>query len=124
MSSLTDIKDCPNCGNEATSEFYYQTSEEFITCAYCGYYKAIMIKDCNKRLEEVEDEDWEIVEIKRPYGAYRLKYKDVSVEECGTLITYDDFIILKDIVNKNLPDVESFIISRYKNGEIKETIIY
>ena len=85
MSSLTDIKDCPNCGNEATSEFYYQTSEEFITCAYCGYYKAIMIKDCNKRLEEVEDEDWEIVEIKRPYGAYRLKYKDVSVEECGKI---------------------------------------
>ena len=124
MSSLTDIKDCPNCGNEATSEFNYKTSEEFTTCSYCGYYKSIMIKDCNKRLEEVEDDDWEIIEIKRPYGAYRIKYKDVSIEECGTLITYEDFKILKRKVDENLADVESFTISRYKDGEIKETIIY
>jgi Zn ribbon nucleic-acid-binding protein len=118
MGSLLDTIECPNCGQEATSDFYYKTGEEIVLCMYCGYHKSVTIKDANKRLDEVEEDDWQIVEIKKPYGAYRIKYKDYAVEECGTLIAYEDFKILKDKVDENKDDVESFVISRYKDGEI------
>jgi Zn ribbon nucleic-acid-binding protein len=118
MGSVLDTIECPNCGNEATSDYYYKTEEEIILCLYCGYYKSVTIKDANKRLEEVEEDDWQVVEVKKPYGAYRIKYKDYAIEECGTLIAFEDFKILKDKVDENKEDVESFVISRYKDGEI------
>lgn len=122
MSCINDIVDCTNCGHEANSEFYLKTGEEIILCPYCGYYKSISIKN-NKRLEEVEEDDWEIIEIKKPYAAYRLKYNDSDEEECGTLITYEDFNILKTKVFDNINDVESFVISRFKSGQIIEKVI-
>ena len=118
MGSLLENVECPNCGHEATSDYYYKTGEEIVLCMYCGYYKSVTIKDSNKRLEEVEDDDWQVVEIKNPYGAYRIKYKDYAIEECGTLIAFDDFKILKSKVDEYTEEVESFVLSRYKDGEI------
>ena len=121
MGSIIDTIECPNCGKEATSDYYYTTGEEIILCLYCGYYKSVTLKE-NTRLED-DDDNWNVVEIKKPYGAYRIKYKDYAIEECGSLITFDDLRILKEKVDENIDDVESFVISRYKNGEIIEKVI-
>lgn len=124
MGSVIDYIECPNCGQEATSDFYYKTSEETILCQSCGYYKSITIKkDCNKRINELDDEDWDIIEIKKPYACYKIKWKDYVAYQIGTVATRDDFSEMKDSLEKN-EDVELFSISRYKNGEIiNKTII-
>lgn len=124
MGSVLDLVECPNCGQEANSDYNYKTGEEVVLCQYCGYYKSVTIKkNCDKRFNELEDEDWDIIEIKKPYAAYRIKYKDSYATEVGTLISHEDFLLLKKAIQDEDNGVEVFSISRLKNGEIEETKI-
>ncbi len=76
MGSVIDHIDCPNCGNEAYSDFYYKTGEEYVNCQHCGYHYSAEIINRDKLLTELTDDDWKISEIKEPYGAYRIKCYD------------------------------------------------
>ncbi len=74
MASVLDYIECPNCGQEAFSDFYYKTGEEYVNCGNCGYHYSATIKDRTKSLNELDEDDFEIIELKDPYGAYRIKY--------------------------------------------------
>jgi len=125
MGSVLDSVECPHCGNEANSDYYYKTGEEVVLCQHCGYYKSVTIKkNCGKRFDELSDEDWDVIEISKPYAAYQVTYKNNPASEVGTLITYEDYLLLKKAIENEDDDVESFTISRYKDGEIiTKTII-
>ena len=44
MGIVIDYIDCPNCGNEAFSDFYYKTGEEYVNCNHCGYRRTAELK--------------------------------------------------------------------------------
>ena len=123
MGSVIDYIDCPNCGHEAYDDFYYKTGEEYINCNNCGYYKSATIINREKLLTELTDEDWEIIELKNPYGAYRIQFKDDPGAHCGSLEAEDGLIAMKEQLSK-MDGVELFTVSRFIDGEIiTETII-
>ena len=72
MASVLDYIECPNCKSEAMCDYYYKTGEEYTNCGNCGYHRSATIKNREKRLDLLAESDWDIVELKKPYGAYRL----------------------------------------------------
>jgi hypothetical protein len=115
MAILMDKIECPNCGSEANTDLNYKTEEEYIFCCYCGYSKCVTVNTDNIK---------EITEVKRPYGAYRIFWKDDPAMESGTLETFEDFNTLKKKVYESIEDVELFLISKFKDGKITEKVIY
>lgn len=128
MGSIIDTIECPNCSNEAISDFYYKTGEEYIHCQHCGYHYSATIKDRTKRLDELTDDDWEIQELKNPFCAYKIKQYDTIGYTCGSLENQEQLDILKANCENDstieYSTVEYISISRFVNGEIiQETIL-
>jgi hypothetical protein len=90
MGSIIDYIACPNCKTEAYRDFYYKTGEEYINCNNCGYHYSVTIKNRNKKLSELTETDWEVTELKTPYGAFRYKMAGDSFASCGSLATAED----------------------------------
>ena len=123
MGSVIDYIECPNCKTEAYSDFYYKTGEEYINCNNCGYHYSATIINREKNLNELTDEDWEIKELKTPYGAYRIKYYDSPSYACGALGDIKQLNAFKQIYEQD-NNIETVQLSRFVDGEIKvETII-
>ena len=119
MGSIIDYIECPNCGNEAFSDFYYKTGEEYVNCNNCGYHYSATIKNRDKKLTELTEDDWEIYEIKNPYGSFRVQVKDSVSYACGSLSTEQDANDFKaDMLSKKGEDVEGVWISKLVDGEI------
>jgi len=106
MGSVIDYIECPNCKQEAYSDFYYKTGEEYVNCNNCGYHRSATIVNRDKKLSELTEEDWEIKELKKPYGAFRIKYYDALGYECGSLETEDDYEQLLRYINEAVNDKE------------------
>ena len=117
MGSVIDCIECPHCGTEAYSDFYYKTGEEYINCVNCGYHHSVTIINRDKMLNELTDEDWKIKELKKPYGAYRIKHYDSVGYECGSLENEQQLNELKDYCEQD-STVELFTLSRFIDGEI------
>ena len=125
MGSVLDIIDCPNCGHEAHSDYYYKTGEEYIICNNCGYYKSVTIKETDKKmLSELTDDDWEVVEVANPYGVFKVKFYDSIGTQCGPLENEEELNNIKGQVNgfDAVGNVEYFAISQFIDGEIKTTV--
>ena len=127
MGSVLDYIECPNCEHEAYSDFYYKTGEEYVNCQNCGYHYSATFKcdDEGKYLTKDGTENYaldnmilEEKELKNPYGAYRIKHYDSIGYQCGSLASEDDFNNLKEWVNTECNDVESFSVNRLVDGEI------
>ena len=123
MGSVLDLIECPNCKQEAVIDFYYKTGEEYIFCKNCGYSRRVTIINRDKALNDLNDSDWEIKEIKNPFGAYRIGYQD-GTYQIGTLLNEDDYIELSTVVDLNESSaIEYSSVSRFIDGEIKEEIL-
>lgn len=122
MGSVISDIECPNCGQEAYIDFYYKTGEEYINCNNCGYHYSATIKNRDKRLDELTDDDWEIIEIKNPYASFRIKIYDSIGYQCGSFTNENELNELKQEISKR-DDVELFTISQLIDGEIVETTI-
>ena len=126
MGSVISDIECPNCGQEAYNDYYYKSGEEYINCNNCGYHYSATIKNRDKRLDELTDDDWEIIEIKNPYASFRIKIYDSIGYQCGSLTNEDELDKLKQQLEESIHagvEVEYFSISRFVNGEIVETTI-
>lgn len=122
MGSVLDLIECPNCKQEAHIDFYYKTGEEYVTCTNCGYYRSATIKNRDKKLNELTDEDWEIQELKNPYGAYRLKVYHNPCGELGTLENEEQYNDLKKSIKTDV-EIEFCSISRLVDNEIVTEVI-
>lgn len=123
MGSVIDYIECPNCTHEAYSDYYYKTGEEYINCSNCGYHKSVTIINRDKPLNKLTEEDWEIIELKNPYGAYRLKILGDIGATCGSVETEEAFQEVKKAVEE-MGDVEYFSLSRYIGDEIVLEVIF
>lgn len=122
MGSVTSYVDCPNCSNEMYEDFYYKTGELYNFCNHCGYQQNHFIKNRDKRLDELKEEDWDHREITNPFGAYSVKHKEAIATSMGTLMDQDQLESLKDEVLEN-PEIEYALISQFIDGQIKETYL-
>ena len=123
MGSIIEHIECPNCEHEAFSDFYYKTGEEYVNCSNCGYHYSATIKDRTKLLSELTEDDFEIVELKNPFGAYRIKFYDSPGYACGSLKSEEQLYELKSNYEQD-DNTECLLVSRFVDGEkIVETII-
>lgn len=123
MGSITEIIDCPNCGQDALDEVYYKTGEEYIFCGSCGYNKSATIKNRDKLLTELTEEDWEYTELLNPYGAFEIRGLNSIATECGSFKNEQDYLDFKSILPNDY-EVEFCQVSRLVNGKIEvETLI-
>ena len=127
MGSVIDYIECPHCGQEAYSDFYYKTGEEYVNCQNCGYHYSATYKRDDDREFVTEDGTnnytfdnliMETKELKNPYGAYRINYYDSVASHCGSLENETDFVALAVNIEKH-ENVELCTVSRFVDGEIK-----
>ena len=135
MGSVIDYIECPRCEQEAYSDYYYKTGEEYINCNSCGYHYSFVIKRDEEgnmiKIDESKDLAIDNVvreekEIKEPYCAYSIEV-DNGVRSCGTLETkkdYDEFV--SDIVSlyNQEHNMQEVIVSRFADGKINREVIY
>ena len=120
MGSVIDYIECSNCKKEAVLDYYYRIEESYIHCPSCGYYRAEIIKNKDKKLSELTNEDWETNEIKNPYGSYRFKVAGDIGTCCGTLQDSkdaDDFRVSMKLEYQG--HLEFAEISRLVDGKIE-----
>lgn len=122
MGSVIDNIECSNCKHEAFSDFYYKTGEEYINCNNCGYHASATIINRDKKLNELTDDDWKIVELKNPYGAYRISGYDSKGFACGSLENEEQANELKAKCEQD-DTIEYLQISRFVDDEIKVEIV-
>jgi len=131
MGSVIDYIDCPNCGHEAFSDYYYKTGEEYTSCNHCGYHRSSSLKrDESGKLVTKDGTDryefdnliMEYNELEKPYCSYRLKMIGSVGTQCGSCESEDGLNAIKEAVEQ-LEGVEVFSFSRLVDGEIVETIL-
>ena len=122
MASVLDYIECANCKHEASDDFYYKTGEEYINCGSCGYHRSATIVNREKRLDVLTENDWKIVELKNPYGAYRIKSYQSVATQCGSLETESELAELLQHLSNN-ETVEFCSVSRLIDGKIVEELV-
>jgi hypothetical protein len=127
MGSVIDYIECPNCKQEAFSDYYYKTGEEYINCSSCGYHYSYIIKrdDDGNMIKIDENKDFAIdnvvreeKELKEPYGAYRIKHYDSVATQCGSLSNKSEFNDLVHHVIDNDKNIEYASVSKLLNENI------
>ena len=122
MGSIIDYIECPNCEHEASDDFYYKTGEEYINCGNCGYHYSATIINRDKNLNELTDSDWKIIELKSPFGAYRIKTYNSVATQCGSLEDEKQYNKLKKTIKDDI-EIEFCSVSRFINGKIVDEMI-
>ena len=122
MGSVIDYIECPNCKHEASDDFYYKTGEEYINCNNCGYHRSATIINRDKNLNELTDSDWNIEELKNPFGAYRLKVYHSVAAQCGSLENEEQYNELKKNIEADV-EIEYCSVSRFIDNKIVEELL-
>jgi len=133
MGSVIDYIECPRCGHEAFSDYYYKTGEEYISCNCCGYHRSAELKrDNDGKLitkdgtlnYEFDNLIMEYNESPTPYGSFRYKFVDNVGTHCGTLETEADATEFITTMERNENGaIEYASYSRLVADDIVETIL-
>jgi Zn ribbon nucleic-acid-binding protein len=119
MGSVIDYIECPNCKQEAFSDFYYKTGEDYVNCNNCGYhYSQTLKRDENGKFVTEDGTDnykfdnliFEVSELKNPFGSYRLKVYQSPANQCGSFENEDQYNEFKKNIEgliDNGPKVDS-----------------
>jgi Zn ribbon nucleic-acid-binding protein len=127
MGSVIDYIECPNCKEEAVSDYYYKTGEEYINCSSCGYHYSYIIKrdDEGKMIKIDESKEFAIdnvvreeKELKEPYCAYRIKYYGSVATQCGSLSNKSEYNDLVHHIIDNDKNIEYASVSKLVNENI------
>jgi len=99
------------------SDFYYKSGEEYVQCPDCGYYKSVEIKEDSrkKNFSDFTEDDWEITELKKPYGAYRAKSKESKAWMGGSISNKNHY---NRIIKNLTDDIDELTISRWIKGKV------
>lgn len=131
MGSVIDYIECPNCKQEAFSDFYYKSGEQYINCNNCGYHYSQSYKRDNEGKFITKDGTdnykfdnliMEVSELKTPFGSYRLKVYHSVATQCGALETEDQYNEFKENIQEDV-ELEFCSVSRFVDGEIKVEVL-
>lgn len=124
MGSVIDVMDCPNCNQpDCHSDFYYKTGEEYIFCSDCGYSRSVTIKNREKSLKDLTDDDWAMEELKNPWGVFKIKEIGMVGWTVGAIASEKEFSDISNNVMEHLESVDEFSLSRFVNGKIERKMI-
>lgn len=138
MGSVMSYINCPRCKSKEScfEDFYYKTGEVYVNCPECGYSLIHHFKrgEDGKLLKKDESKGFEFdnlieetIEIKNPYGAYRVESVNGGAT-CGTLIKKADYTELaknmKLELQKENNDIKGVFVSRLVKGKIKKETLY
>ena len=59
MGSVIDFIECPNCSQEAYSDFYYKSGEQYVSCSSCD----IFILSIGREMMRVNLKHWMVPTI-------------------------------------------------------------
>jgi len=127
MGSVTDYIDCPVCGHEAITDFYYKSGEEFISCNHCGYCRRFFIENYDDQRDGTAESPWipkfKLEEI-HGHGAYRLRGKGGVATECGSFVQADSEVEFVGLVAREKDNLAHASYTIYKEGHaIKEVVL-
>lgn len=133
MGSVIDYIECPNCGNEAFSDYYYKSGEEYVSCDGCGYRRSaqlrrdetgkLVTKDGTERYD-FDNVIMDYEESANPYGAFRYRLVGTVGTHCGTLENEADATDFITTMERNENGaIESASYSRLVDGQIVQTIL-
>jgi hypothetical protein len=131
MGSVIDNIECPNCKQEAFSDFYYKTGEEYIGCNNCGYRRLAFYKrDENGKLVTEDGTDnykfenliMEFSELKNPYGSYRIKTYNSPATQIGSFENEEQYNEFKLQLEGDV-EIEFCSVSKFVDGEIKVEVL-
>lgn len=108
MGSVITMEDCPNCNSQACVDFYYKTGEEYTFCHHCGYSKEVTF----------EKQKAKVIEIKSPYGAFKVRYRGQKGSMSNVLTSEDDLFKLKLDLEADRENIETALLSRYVDDKI------
>ncbi len=108
MGSVITMDSCPNCNDQAYTDFYYKTGEEYTFCHHCGYAKEVTFEDKKVKIQEIKD----------PYGAYKVRYKGSKGSLVNTVTSEDDLFRLKLSLEADRENIETALLSRYVDNKI------
>lgn len=123
MGSVMDHIECPNCKQEAFSDYYYKTGEEYTYCQSCGYNRSVSIINRDKKIEDLTEADWEVKENLNPAGAFRVKEYNSSGEFCGSFNTLEAMEEMIADIKNDTEHVEFFAVSKFVDGEFITKVI-
>ena len=69
-----------------------------------------------------EKNDWKIIELKKPYGAYRIKLYQSVATQCGSLKNKKQYNHLKSTIKDDV-EIEFCTVSRFIRGKIVEELV-
>ena len=73
-------------------------------------------------MSELTEQDWEVTELKNPFGAYKLKVYHSPARQCGSLENEDQYNELKQSIQEDV-EIEFCSVSRFVDGEIITEVI-
>lgn len=111
MGSVIENTECPKCSFEdAYSDYYYKSGEEYIFCPRCGYF--------HNHKKEPENTDAFIIEEGGGFGTLRVSFKNSLVSQNLSLEEGCDIEDLLRSINRD--DIAEITISRLKDGKWAE----
>lgn len=126
MASVLDTIQCPNCGKDAHSDFYYKTGEEYVNCMHCGYAYSFTFKRDENGEYELKDKTvgplltnciLEEEELKTPHAAIQYQHVGSVGYSCSSLEDADEESKFREFVKTNTAELSMAKISKYHNGE-------
>lgn len=136
MGSVMNYIDCPRCKSESCFEdFYYKSNEIYVSCSDCGYYRSVtwkrddegnLVKKDQSKGIEFDNLISEEIHYPEPFGSYRIKMIGDLGSMGGTLVTQEDcdnIIRETALIHSTEKSIDSFVISRYIDGQIVVEVI-
>ena len=120
MGSVLDYIECPHCKGEASTDFYYKTGEEYITCTNCGYYYHYQMIDRSKSVWD--ENNWSTEVCATPYGSCGIRTYGSHGTQYGTLKNEQEYISFKLSMFDN-QDILQAWVRRFINGEIVQEML-
>lgn len=122
MGSVVDYIQCPDCGEEAHSEFWYKTGEETIMCLHCGYSRKFLITN----LEDRTNDDWTPkfeLEENHGCGSYKVRQKGQLHYECGAFVNEEGPKEFIRLVRERENDIEHAEYTTFVNKTLSRVVL-
>lgn len=123
--SVDDL-DCPICGNNAVTRFYYETAEEQIDCYNCGYARKFYISNLDEKQNTNDEFDWipqYVIEEKTGYGAYSIRMLNNPNTEVGSFAEPLSEQYFIDLVEQQKNQIAYAAYTKLVDNKIEQVIL-
>jgi Zn ribbon nucleic-acid-binding protein len=122
MGSVIDYIECPYCGQEAHTEYWYKSGEEIINCQHCGYTRKFLITNWDEQGTDGWLPKTQIEEVVG-CGTYQVKQKGHMHYECGAFTDLQASEEFARIVEQRKDELEYAEYTTFVDGILNRFIL-